>query len=249
VSHDRLRQPTVHRLRAGGATAALELGRDQLAATDGALATIGDVVAEVRALAIQGNSASYDAAARDELAVQVRALFGAALAAANQRAPSGEYLLAGAASLTAPFDAAGGYAGDPTTRALPDGSLVSIAGASLTAAVPGGVDVLPLLDRVATALTTSDRATLNTAVGELATAVRQVADAPARGGAAASVLDTTLAANAQLDVQLAETIARGVEIDPIAAATELAQATQSLEASRLVSSHIANLLDPRAMGL
>lgn len=238
---------TVKQLGVDGASAALEAARERLAQTDGALATIGDAVSQVRALAVQGANGSYDATARHELGLQARALFEAALGAANQQAPDGEYLLAGSASLAPPFAANGTYAGDATTRALPAGTFASIAGATLTAAA--GIDVLPLLDRVATALETNDTALLASTLDELAVAVRQVGDARAQGGAAASVIGTTLDANAALREHLVAQVAQAVEADAIAAATELARATQALETSRLVSSHIVSLLDPRNLGL
>ena len=145
-----------------GAGAAVATSRDRLITTDTALGSLGDVIAQVRTLAIQASSASYGGADRVALAGQVRGLFASALAAANVQGADGEYLLAGAASLTAPFTAAGAYVGDAATRAVPaDGgttTAVSIAGNVLTAA--RGVDVLPLVDRVATALDGEDEIAL-----------------------------------------------------------------------------------------
>src|SRR6185369_4565263 len=105
-------------------------------------------------LAIQGASDSYTPESRVALGAQIRGLFQTAVASANVRGNDGEYLLAGTASLTPPFDAAGVYHGDATTRVVPAGDAstdgATIAGSALTAA--NGVDVLPLMDRVATAM-------------------------------------------------------------------------------------------------
>src|SRR6185503_15054303 len=103
----------------------------------------------------------------------------------------GEYLLAGSDSLTAPFDDTGAYTGDAIVRSVPsDGSAttgVLIAGSDLTAA--GGVDVLPLLDRIATALSGNDMTTLRAALPDLETAVKQIAMSRSRAGSAMNVLD------------------------------------------------------------
>lgn len=236
----------VRKLVLAGDTAALETTRDRLAETDGALAAIGDAVAQVRTLAIQGANDSYGANERKALGIQVRSLFEGALRAANTQSPDGEYLLAGFASQSQPFAATGVYTGDPNTRDVA-GGLASISGVSLTAAA--GVDVLPLLVRVADALENNDKTALATAIGELGTAVQQVSLARTHGGAASSVLESTLTSHAQLADNLTQEIARNVEVDAIAAATDLAKTSQALEASRLVAQHVAALLDPRNMGL
>jgi len=229
-----------------GSRAAVVASRERLDQTDGALATIGDAVSEVRALAIQGASGSYNATDRAELALHVRALFESAVAAANTQAPDGEYLLAGAASLTEPFDANGVYQGDAQARQIPTGSTsvttMSVPGSELTAA--RGVDVLPLLDRVAKALAANDTTALATAIDDLGTAVSQVSLARTRTGGAADVLDATLVAHDALSDHLTTTIANAVEVDAIAAASDLAKASQALEISRAVTSHVVALLDP-----
>ena len=102
-----------------GTGVAMQFSRDRLDESDRALASVLDAVTATRALAVQGGNDSYNAANRVDLALQVRSLFESALGAANTRAPDGEYLLAGAASLAAPFDANGAYLGDAGTRQIP----------------------------------------------------------------------------------------------------------------------------------
>jgi len=229
-----------------GTGAAVQAGRDHLEVTDNALASLGDIVSQIRTLAVQGSSDSYNATDRAALGAQVRGLFQSALDSANARTSAGEYLLAGSASLTPPFDAAGVYLGDAAVRALPsDGSVttgVTIAGSALTAA--SGVDVLPLLDRIATALSSNDMTTLVGALPGLDTAVKQVSSARTQTGGAMNVLDQTTSARTVLEQNLQQAIARFVEVDAVAAASELAKATQSLEISRAVSSHIVAMLAP-----
>jgi flagellar hook-associated protein 3 FlgL len=239
----------LHRTMTQGVGAAVRTSRDRLDEVDGALATIGDVVSQVRSLAVQGANASYNANDRTELAVQVRAMMQTALGAANAKSSDGEYLLAGTASLVTPFAQSGAYAGNATTRAVPisdDGTTTvsTVTGADLTAA--HGVDVLPLLERLATALAANDSAGVSGMLGDFETAVRQVGLARTRAGGAMSVLDATITATTSLEDNLSKEISRKVEADTVGAATELALATQSFEAARVVSSHVINLLDPRS---
>jgi flagellar hook-associated protein 3 FlgL len=227
-----------------GTGAAVQAGRDHLEVTDNALASLGDILSQVRSLAVQGSSGTYNATDRAALGAQVRGLFQNALDAANARTSAGEYLLAGSASLTAPFDAAGVYQGDAAVRALPgDGGVtsgVTIAGTALTAA--SGVDVLPLLDQIATALASNDMTTLVGALPGLDTAIKQVSSARTQTGGAMNVLDQTTSARTVLEQNLQQAIARFIEVDAVTAASELVKATQSLEISRAVSSHIVAML-------
>lgn len=229
-----------------GTGAAVQAGRDRLEVTDNALASLGDIVSQIRSLAVQGASDSYNPADRAALGGQIRGLFQNALDSANVRGTDGEYLLAGAASLTPPFDATGAYLGDASVRSLPaDGGAttgVTIAGTALTGA--SGVDVLPLLDRVATALSANDMTTLGAALPDLATAIKQISAARSGAGGAMNVLDQTTAARTVLEQDLQQTISRLVEVDTVTAASELAKATQALEVSRTVSAHVVALLAP-----
>ncbi len=233
---------------AEGAASALNAGKERLDLVDGALAGIGEAVSQTRLLAVQGANASYSPNDRKEIGLQVRALFESALASANTRAGDGEYILAGSRSTTLPFTPAGTYAGDADARQLPATESIvassTIAGSALTAA--NGVDVLPLLDQVATALTNNDLTALQSLLGDLETAVQQVSLTRTRVGGVMHVVDAALTANDDLDAHLTNTIANAVEADVIESASNLAKASQSLEASRTVTSHIVGLLDPRA---
>lgn len=235
----------LRRTLADGASAAVQTGRDRLDEIDGSLAAIGEAVSQVRSIAVQGSSGTYNAGDRAALAVSVRALFDTALGAANARATDGEYLLAGGDSLTAPFDATGAYGGDAAERAVPtlDGATsgATISGASLTAA-GGGVAVLPLLAHIADALAANDVPALQVGITDLDKAVKQVSHARTRAGGAMHILDDTVAAHGQLAEHLARTIAQHVEVDAVDAATSLAKATRALEASRAVSAHVLSVI-------
>jgi flagellar hook-associated protein 3 FlgL len=231
---------------AGGSAAALEVGRERLALTDHALSGVGDALSTMRQLATQGANASYGADERAQIAVQVRAMFAAAIDAANTQTADGEFVLAGSRSTSAPFSSAGAYAGDDDIRDLPitddaiSGS--AIAGSSLTAS--SGVDVLPLFDRVALALETNDVAGLQALLGDIDRATKQVSLARTQTGGTMNVLDAALSAHADLNAHLTNEVSRAVEADIVASASNLAKATQALEASRAVTSHIVAVVNP-----
>jgi len=236
----------VKRTLSDGAGAALEAGRERLDLVDNALSSVGENVSSLRELVVQGANASYGPAERAQLAVKARALLQGTVAAANTRTADGEYVLAGTASLTPPFSAAGIYSGDATARSLPitdDATTTgAIAGSELTAAA--GVDVLPLFERVAAALDANDVTTLQSLLDDIGQATSQVGLARTRTGGTMNVLDGALDAHAALGERLASQISNAVETDVIASASNLAKASTALEASRAVTSHIVALVDP-----
>jgi flagellar hook-associated protein 3 FlgL len=227
-----------------GTGVAISFSRDRLDQTDGALATIGDAVQAAQSLAIQGSSDTYNASNRAALATQVQGLFTTALAAANTQAPNGEYLLAGNASLTQPFDATGAYLGDAGSRAVPTTELatqtVTIPGSTMTAS--NGVDVLPLLGKLATALAANDTATIKASLTDFDAAVKQMASLRSRAGSSVNVLDQADQARSQLEENMTKDITKYVEADAIGTASELAKASQALEVSRSVATHVIDLM-------
>jgi flagellar hook-associated protein 3 FlgL len=236
----------VRRTLAAGASTAMQTSRARLDDTDAALASIGESAAQIRTLAVQGANANYNPDDRKELAVQVRALFASALSAANAKAADGEYVLSGSTSLTKPFNDDGTYAGGTDTRNVPTGdvgqSVANLAGSSLTSA--NGIDVMPLFLRVAEALEANDPTALSGLLDQLDKSVKQIALSRTHVGGAMNVLDQAQVAHEQLKVTLASEISRQVESDTIAAATNLAKASQQLDASRQVTSHVIALVDP-----
>jgi len=232
-----------------GSTKAVELSRDRLTQVESSLATIGDLVSQVRALAVQGASSTYNANDRVGLATQVRTMMTTAVGAANVRAPTGEYLLAGTESLAEPFAADGSYLGNATARQIKTTTdtllQTSISGADLTTNTPGGVDVLPLFEQVAAALSANDPNAVAGLLQDLQTAIDQVGRARTHIGGEMSVLDATTTAHRELTDSLNETISNELEIDTIDAASALAKTSQALETSRVISSHLIGLLDPR----
>ncbi|MBK7073561.1 MAG: hypothetical protein IPH44_14780 [Myxococcales bacterium] len=227
---------------------AIGLGSDQLAETERALGTIGGVLSEARQIAVQAANANYVAGDRAKLELQVAGLFSVALASANSRNAAGEYVLAGAQGLVAPFDAAGVFVGDASRRDLEAGEGASasatLSGSALTSAVAGGVDVLPALGRLVTALGANDVPSIQAAIDELDAAHEQVSQARGEVGSMMAVFQDADAFRVELEHSLVGRIASLTEVDIIDAATDLAQRTQALEASQAVNGRLATLLSP-----
>ncbi len=242
AAKDRVRQA----ISSGGGDA-IQTGLDQLQQTDGALSTIASVLSSAKSLAVQGASSGLTAGDRQDLAAEATGLFQTALTAANTQGPDNTFLLGGSADETAPFDASGNFSGNATTQQIASDSSgdrlgVSLSGDVLTAA--NGVDVLPALQQLATALASNNTTGIQTSITTLSTAVNQVADARAQGGVAQSALNSASTAAQQLQTQLQNNAAGLVQADAVTAASNLAQATQALDVAEAASEHVIAALTP-----
>ncbi|HEY4243357.1 MAG TPA: hypothetical protein VGM88_26270 [Kofleriaceae bacterium] len=238
AQRDKLRQTL-----GAGQGAAISTSTTALEQTDGALSTIADAVSKARQLAVQGSSDS-NASQRGDLGVQVQALFQAALSAANTQGSDGAYLLAGAQTSSAPFDATGAYHGDATTRSVADSEhgsdAVSVSGTALTAA--SGVDILPALSQLATALQANDPAGIQASLGALTTASTQLGSAREHAGIGLAALSDADGARQTLATNLSASVSKLVEADAVGAISDLAQATTALQTSQAVSSNVLSSL-------
>src|SRR3569833_146462 len=130
-----------------GTSQVVDVGRERLVASDGALSTLASIISQARDLAVEGSNDT-----------------------------DGEYLFSGNNSLTEPFDVTtGAYNGDSIARAVNTApqttQIATVPGSTLTAA--NGVDLIPLIKTLATAMDANDKAGIQTALGGFVTAVRQ----------------------------------------------------------------------------
>jgi flagellar hook-associated protein 3 FlgL len=227
---------------------AIGLAVDGLQATDGSLATVTGALSQLGALATQGANGTLDASSRKALADQVRALRDSALAALNQKGPDGSFLLSGSRGTAAPFTAAGGFVGDASVRAVQtaEGQTApgTVTGNDLTSA-GGGVDVLSIFDQLASALDTNDVPAMQATMPSIKTAVGQVAEMRSLVGERLSALQSADEARQSFEDALAQRHATAVEADPVAAASNLTQASTVLEAARASAQQIVALLQQR----
>jgi flagellar hook-associated protein 3 FlgL len=230
-----------------GTSQAIQVGHERLVASDGALSSLAGIVSQARELAIEGSNDTLSAAARQDIGTQIGSLFDTAVAAANTIDANGEYMFAGANSLAQPFDTTtGAYTGDAASRSINTDTtskqIETVPGSGLTAA--NGVDILPLLKTLATAMNTNNAASIQAALGGLDTAITQVSFLRGQTGAHMAVLETAKTAHDQLATRIQSSISNSVEIDTVAAASNLAKASQALTISQSVTTHVLQLLDP-----
>ena len=225
----------------------VERARDNLLRVDVAMSDLFEDLDRVRVLAMMGANGTNDAANLMAAAVEVSAIFESMVASANIRSIDGEYLLAGSNSTVAPFDANGVFQGNDVSRQIEtaDGvfKAASVSGALLTSAE--GQDIFATVNNVRLALEANDSATVSGLLDDLAEALDQLSHARAQAGVAANSLDASVDVLSDLEVALAESLETSVGQDPIEAATWLANLSNQLEASRVVSERIVSLMSVR----
>lgn len=232
-----------------GTSTAIESANDRLTQTDGALSQVAQIVSQVQSLAVQGANSDMTAASRSEIAQEVTGLFQSAVAAANSQGTDGSYLLSGTAASTQPFDpTTGAYNGNSAgTTVDTDGNQIapaSIAGTALTAA--SGVDILPTIAQLATALSANNSTAIQSALGALNTAVGQVATARSTAGGMMDTLQSAKSAHDTLSTALQTSISNYVDADSVSAASALATASTALQTSQAVTTRVLSLLESTA---
>ena len=230
-----------------GRSEVIARSQERLALADTALGTIGDAVTRARELAVTAASDTTSPEGLAAILAEVRELRQAAVAAGNTRATDGEYIFAGSRTDQPAFAPDGTFQGDDVTRSVEtaDGlsQTVTLSGAALTAA-GGGVDVFAQLAALETALAANDHAGIGAAMEGLRAAGLQTSSARSEGGAHSSSLITADETQRTLDDSLVALETRLIGADPIAAASELAQHSQALEAAQVVASRIIELTKP-----
>ncbi len=232
-----------------GTSEAIQTGHDRLVASDGALSTLSGLISQAREIAVQGANGTQTPESRAALGAEMDSIFQTAVATANSRDASGSFLLAGTNSLNQPFDSTTGvYTGDANALGVNmdtvSTQVATVPGSSLTSAAPSGVDILPMLKALGTALNANDQTTVQAMVGTMQSAVKQLALLRGQTGGHMAVLESAKTAHDELSTRIATSISNSVEIDTVAAASELAKASQALSVSQTVTSHVLTLLDP-----
>jgi flagellar hook-associated protein 3 FlgL len=229
-----------------GTGEALTSGLEKLTATDGALSSLSQIVSQAQALAVEGSSATVTGSAQADMAQQVNGLLQSALQAVNAQDVDGSYLLSGTAVNTVPFESTGNYQGNSTTTSINSSqtqtSQDAITGSSLD--VGGGVNIVETIGDLATALTNSNTAGVQAALGNLNTAVSQLATTRSQVGGMMASLQSAQSAQQTLSTSLTTSISNYVDADAVQSASELAQASTALQVSQSVTAKVLSLLTP-----
>src|SRR5262249_17590057 len=100
------------------------------------------------------------------------------------------------------------------------------------------MDVLPALGALAAALKSNNLSGIRTSIDQLGLATQQVSRARTDAGSALASLGDADDARGKLELTLTATVQRAVEADPIAAASDLAKASNALETSQAVAARV-----------
>ncbi len=220
-----------------------ERALERLDRVDSALGQVTTGLIRARELAVQTASDLYNSGSRGPAAVEVAGVYADILSSLNIRGPDGEYLLAGTSGDQPAFDTAGVYQGTDVRRSVETASgvqkVATVSGELLTATA--GVDVLGTVDALRLALEADDPDAIRGLLDDLDFALEQASFARSHVGAASSALESSVYSLDSLEVQLTETLDRNVGTNAIEAATELANLSNQLETSRVVSERILAL--------
>ncbi len=222
---------------------ALSTSNARLSESDRVLASAGDIMSRARQLAVLSANATQNQQSRNATAQEIKALFQEALLSANSRGLDGEYLLAGTNGDSPPFNPAGVYQGNANARTIEtaEGNMleVTITGTVFTAAA--GIDIFAEISAFQTALETNDLVGIQNAIAAFDEGGHQVSLARAEVGGLQNLVDDAEDARTEFELVLAEVHQRAVEVDPIAAASELALGAQALEAAQALAQRIISI--------
>lgn len=233
--------------KARGST--IDRAREQLSQVENALGDISNGLLRARELATQMANGTWSASDRQSVAAEILEIRKQIAASASVRGSDDEYLLSGSLSTSVPFDPLGNYIGDAEQRQIESGPGGLVEPSSVTAqgltSLTGGVDVIPWLDALATALQANSQAGVQAAIDPIAKATDQTALLRSQVGNYLHALDDAQAARATFEQNLAKIKQRAVDSDPVAAATELAGSQIALQASQAVASMLNQLFANR----
>jgi len=255
VSIQRLRQ-TLARHDAYDAT--LGTLKDRLTAQETSVRTASTILARVRELALQSNNDTISPADRRAIAIEIRGLRDDLLAAANTQGPDGQRLFGGARTDVPPFvaDVKGriAYVGDHTRNqvAVGDGRAIDAnrAGSTVFVTVPRtdastkavqGVGFFQVIDDLAGAIESSDRAAMNRGVDEVSALSDGLTQTLASIGTDLAAAQTQGDVLDETRLQLKTTLSRIEDLDYGEAVTRMKREMLALEASQSSFAQVSRL--------
>lgn len=221
-----------------------------LESMEGALGQVSDLLIRARELAVQGSSDGYDAQARADMAVEVRAMFDQLVTLGNLDV-GGRYVFAGFLSDQPAFQADGTYVGDSNeleVRVSPGLQVkATLAGDQVFGGAGGGVDLFAVLDGLATAMETDNTANIQASLDGLDTGLTQVNGARALAGSRLDSVQLAKGWNDRLRTGAKAQRADVEDVDLSKASIELAMAQQALQATlastpRMMAQSLLNYL-------
>ncbi|GAA4301034.1 flagellar hook-associated protein FlgL [Klenkia terrae] len=210
-----------------------------LAAADGALGTMGDMLRRVRDLTVQAaNTGAQSPQSLQALSTEVSGLRDGLLAMAN-RTVDGRPVFGGATSSSQAYDTDGTFTGragvDQNVRISPTESVrTDIDGP--TAFGSGSSDVFALVKRIAEKMTDTPTGDLNASIADIDSALGRLTTARTEVGVRVNRVDTVKSVNADNVLALKSQLADVEDIDPAKAYLELTLRQNAYQAALAASS-------------
>ncbi|HEX2656665.1 MAG TPA: flagellar hook-associated protein FlgL [Polyangia bacterium] len=206
----------------------------ELQTADGALQGVSTLLARAQQLAVQLGNDTYGKAERLAGGQEIKSI-SAQISQLMNAQVAGRYIFGGNVDNAPPFDAAGNYSGDTTVRQIEVAPGLrqdaSVRGDDVVKGTAGGVDVFAVLTSLATALTNDDGTSIRGTIDGVSQSTTQVAAALTKTGAMLSSFDSAQQIGTVAKDSTQKVLAAGSEVDIFAAASNLAQAQQSLQAA------------------
>lgn len=222
-----------------------------LSASDAALLGVSDRMASARTLLVQANSGGVDAAARQTIADELRAMREALLQSANTTR-DGRPLFAGSAAVSAAYDSAGTYAGDATALSVPVAPGMSLQVNQSGEAVfgthhatdPMAGDVFQLLEALAVAVENGDATTVSTGIALVDQAIDRAGVAHVAIGSRARQLEELANSVEDAKVTVRQSISLREDIDLAESVLNLKQREVAYQAALQAT---ASVIQPSLM--
>jgi len=215
--------------------------KDSLAAVDGTLASVTDLLQEVKATAISAGNPTLTDSNRASIATALQSSLDLLVGLANTRDGQGNYLFSGFQTATPPFvqTAAGvQYQGDQGQRLIQVDATRQMAGSSPGQGVfqGGGQDMFKTLNDLITQLNTPGTTGLSTALttanSDLQAALGNVSTVRASVGTRMNEIDSLDNAGSSKNLQYSQTLSDLQDLDYTQALTDLSRQQTTLEAAQ-----------------
>lgn len=207
---------------------------DELSTADTALSSVSTATNQALVLATQFGNDTYDAADRANAAVEVDGISQQIITSLNSEY-DGRYIFAGTKDNNPPFDSNGNYLGDDGVRSVEIApGLYQASSVDANTIIKGGtngVDLLKTLSDLSTALKNNDGDTIRAQIGNLNTAISQLASGRTQIGMALDAFQAAVTTSQSAASNETVAVGKLLDADVLDASTKLSSAQYALDAT------------------
>jgi flagellar hook-associated protein 3 FlgL len=216
-------------------SANIDRANGSLSVAESSLASMEDVLARAKEIALDQANPTYDASQRAVMAQGVQQLIDEMVGLGNTQV-DGRYVFAGNKTDASPYDAAGTYSGDSGVRNVEVGNGVQVAenvtGDQFLGGAGGGVDVFAVLTQLRDALQANDVAGISATIDPLDTAGQQVTQARMTVGFRMDKLQTQSGILSEVKFQTQQMLSSAQDVDMTQAISDLVLRQNTLDVAR-----------------